>query len=263
MTFCSTKVLGTSMWSTSLRAVGLTLVIVSGCSSRTAPLWENFSGARAFAHVQHLVELGPRPAGSQALEKSRVYIVDQLKSFGWTTTRSEFSAPTPRGMMTFVNLVARLRNEKGAAQFLLCSHYDTKTFDTIRFVGANDGGSSTGLLIEMARVLALNPVLAGKVELVFFDGEEAFENFTATDGLYGSRHFASQLRESAKNFRGGILFDMIGDKSLQVTLSPDSPIDLARNIFAAADALGQRAHFTYFGGDITDDHTPLNEIGHP
>jgi glutaminyl-peptide cyclotransferase len=251
------------MWSTWLRAVALTLVIVSGCSSRTAPLWENFSGAKAFAHVQHLVELGPRPAGSEALEKSRVYIVDQLKSFGWTTSRSEFSAPTPRGMMTFVNLVARFGSEKRPAQFLLCSHYDTKTFDTIRFVGANDGGSSTGLLIEMARVLALNPVLAAKIELVFFDGEEAFENFTATDGLYGSRHFASQLGESAKNFRGGILFDMIGDKSLQVTLSPDSPMDLARNVFAAADALGQRAHFTYLGGSITDDHTPLNEIGIP
>jgi glutaminyl-peptide cyclotransferase len=251
------------MWSTWLRAVALTLVIVSGCSSRTAPLWENFSGAKAFAHVQHLVELGPRPAGSEALEKSRVYIVDQLKSFGWTTSRSEFSAPTPRGMMTFVNLVARFGSEKGPAQFLLCSHYDTKTFDTIRFVGANDGGSSTGLLIEMARVLALNPVLAAKIELVFFDGEEAFENFTATDGLYGSRHFASQLGESAKNFRGGILFDMIGDKSLQVTLSPDSPMNLAHNVFAAADALGQRAHFTYLGGGITDDHTPLNEIGIP
>jgi glutaminyl-peptide cyclotransferase len=148
------------------------VVIVSGCASRTAPLWENFSGAKAFAHVQHLVELGPRPAGSEALEKSRIYIVDQLKSFGWTTTRSEFSAPTPRGTMTFVNLVARFGN--GKALFLLCSHYDTKTFDTLRFVGANDGGSSTGLLIELARVLALNPALAAKVELVFFDGEEAF-----------------------------------------------------------------------------------------
>lgn len=253
------------MWNFLPRKVGLAgLVLVCGCSSRAAaPLWENFSGAKAFAHVQHLVELGPRPAGSEALEKSRVYIVDQLKSFGWTTSRSEFSVPTPRGIITFVNLVARFDKEKGPAQFLLCSHYDTKTFDTIRFVGANDGGSSTGLLMEMARVLSLNPVLAKKIELVFFDGEEAFENFTATDGLYGSRHFASQLGESAKNFRGGILFDMIGDKSLQVTLSPDSPVALARNIFAAADALGQRAHFTYFRGDITDDHTPLNEIGIP
>src|SRR5436305_3628791 len=235
------------------------------CSLRSAPVWENFSGEKAFAHVQHLVGLGPRPAGSEALEKSRLYTIEQLKSAGWNVSRSEFSDQTPRGKMTFVNLIARFgtSDKNEAAQFLLCSHYDTKTFDTIRFVGANDGGSSTGLLIEMARVLALNPVLAAKIELLFFDGEEAFENFTATDGLYGSRHFASQLGEAAKTFRGGILFDMIGDKSLQVTLSPDSPIDLARNIFAAADALGQRAHFTYLGGGITDDHTPLNKIGIP
>ena len=256
--------LGCRMWSFLLRVLGPAVpVLVCGCSFRAAPLWEEFSGAKAFAHVQHLVELGPRPAGSEALEKSRAYIIDQLKSVGWTTARSEFSASTPRGMMTFVNLVARHGNQKEPAHFLLCSHYDTKTFDTIRFVGANDGGSSTGLLIEMARVLAMDPALAAKVELVFFDGEEAFENFTATDGLYGSRHFALELRESTKNFRGGILFDMIGDKSLQVTLSPDSPVDLARNIFAAADALGQRAHFTYLGGGITDDHTPLNDIGIP
>ena len=238
-----------------------------GCSLRSAPLWENFSGEKAFAHVQHLVDLGPRPAGSEALEKSRLYIIEQLKSAGWTVARSEFSDQTPRGKMTFVNLIARFgtSEKKEAAQFLLCSHYDTKTFDTIRFVGANDGGSSTGLLIEMARVLALSPALAAKIELLFFDGEEAFENFTATDGLYGSRHFAQELRDSgkAKSVRGGILFDMIGDKSLDVTLPSDSPADLTRNIFAAADALGQRAHFTYLDRGMTDDHTPLNEIGIP
>src|SRR5205823_11229093 len=134
--------------------------------------------------------------------------IEQLKSAGWTVTRSEFSDQTRRGKMTFVNLIARFgtSEKKEAAQFLLCSHYDTKTFETIRFVGANDGGSSTGLLVEMARVLAMSPALAAKIELLFFDGEEAFENFTATDGLYGSRHFASELRELAKNFRGGILF---------------------------------------------------------
>ena len=246
-----------------------TLAILSGqgCSLGSAPLWENFSGEKAFAHVQHLVELGPRPAGSEALEKSRLYIIEQLKSAGWTVARSEFSDQTPRGKVAFVNLIARFgtSEKKEAAQFLLCSHYDTKTFDTIRFVGANDGGSSTGLLIEMARVLALSPALAAKIELLFFDGEEAFENFTATDGLYGSRHFAQELRDSgkAKSVRGGILFDMIGDKSLDVTLPSDSPADLTRNIFAAADALGQRAHFTYLDRGMTDDHTPLNEIGIP
>ena len=250
------------------RAIGFAaLVFLQSRSFGATPLWENFSGEKAFAHVQHLVDLGPRPAGSEALEKSRLYIIERLKSAGWTVTRSEFSDQTPRGKMTFVNLIARFgtNEKKEAAQFLLCSHYDTKTFETIRFVGANDGGSSTGLVIEMARVLAMNPALAAKIELLFFDGEEAFENFTATDGLYGSRHFAEELRNSnkAKSVRGGILFDMIGDKSLDVTLPPDSPADLARNIFAAADALGQRSHFTYLDRGIGDDHTPLNQIGIP
>ena len=256
-----------STLSRALFPAALAILSGQGCSLRGAPLWENFSGEKAFAHVQHLVDLGPRPAGSEALEKSRLYIIEQLKSAGWTVARSEFSDQTPRGKVAFVNLIARFgtSEKKEAAQFLLCSHYDTKTFDTIRFVGANDGGSSTGLLIEMARVLALSPALAAKIELLFFDGEEAFENFTATDGLYGSRHFAQELRDSgkAKSVRGGILFDMIGDKSLDVTLPSDSPTDLTRNIFAAADALGQRAHFTYLDRGMTDDHTPLNEIGIP
>src|SRR5437016_12464198 len=167
------------------------------CSLRSAPVWENFSGEKAFAHVQHLVGLGPRPAGSEALEKSRLYIIEQLKSAGWNVSRSEFSDQTPRGKMTFVNLIASFGTRKNnePARFLLCSHYDTKTFETIRFVGANDGGSSTGLLIEMARVLAMSPALAAKSELVFVDGEEAFENFTDTDGLYGRRDFAQELRD--------------------------------------------------------------------
>ena len=89
---------------------------------------------------------------------------------------------------------------KEQAVFLLCSHYDTKLFDSIRFVGANDGGSSTGALIEMARVLALHPSLAAKTLLVFFDGEEAYENFTDTDGLYGSRYFAAHLPRPKTKF---------------------------------------------------------------
>src|SRR5204862_4444080 len=92
-----------------------------GCSLGSAPLWENFSGEKAFAHVQHLVALGPRPAGSEALEKSRLYIIEQLKSAGWTVKRSEFSDKNPRGKMTFVNLIERFGNEKNnmGVQFYL------------------------------------------------------------------------------------------------------------------------------------------------
>jgi Predicted aminopeptidases len=234
---------------------------------RAETLWEKFSGEKALAHVERLVNLGPRPAGSEALEKSRGYIIDQLTSFGWTVNRQRFSASTPRGAITFVNLIATFpsRDTASSNSFLLCSHYDTKTFDTFTFVGANDGGSSTGLLIEMARVLATSQPLAAQTELVFLDGEEAFEQFTESDGLYGSRHFADDLRNSgkAKRLRGGILFDMVGDRSLTVTLPPDSPPNLASNLFAAAETLRVREHFTYFDRQITDDHTPLNKIGIP
>jgi Zn-dependent M28 family amino/carboxypeptidase len=212
-----------------------------------------------------LVDFGPRPSGSEAIEKSRHYIEDQLRRMGWRVTRQAFSDDTPRGKVGFVNLIAQFPGQGNAAPlFLLSSHYDTKTFDTIKFVGANDAGSSTGLLLELARVIGQHPKLAGKIELVFFDGEEAYDHFSETDGLYGSRYFARQLQgSSAKQFRGGILFDMVGDRSLDVTLPADSPPEIARDIFAAAEALKLRSYFTYLDREMIDDHSPLNAIGIP
>src|SRR5437588_12289418 len=243
----------------------LSLILASSCAKAPSTnSWSEFSGEKALTHVQNLVDLGPRPPGSDASVRTRAYIEEQLESFGWKVSEQTFMDRTPRGEVRFVNLVARF----GAAAkpvFLLCSHYDTKIFDTFRFVGANDGGSSTGLLLELARVLAQQPRLAEKIELVFFDGEEAFENFSETDGIYGSRHFAQNLARSGsvKQFRGGILFDMIGDQDLKVTIPPNSPPNLARDIFASAEALKVRNYFTYFDQDVTDDHTPLNAVGIP
>jgi hypothetical protein len=237
-------------------------------SLRAAPpkIWEEFSGEKAFAQVQRLVDFGPRPAGSKAIEQSREYIEDHLRHSGWQVTRQAFSDDTPRGKIQFVNLVAQFSGHGKAASpsFLLCSHYDTKMFDAIRFVGANDGGSSTGLLLELARVIGQHPNLARKIDLVFFDGEEAYEHFSETDGLFGSRYFARQLQAGgAKQFRGGILFDMVGDRSLGITLPADSPAQMARNIFAAAEALRLRSYFSYLDRELIDDHVPLNAIGIP
>jgi hypothetical protein len=251
-----------------LRRVGLSflcLILATSCA-KAAPdkIWTQFAGDKALAHVQRLVDLGPRTPQSEAIEKSRAYIKQELNSSGWRVTEQPFTDETPRGQVRFVNLIARFGTiGKTTDLFLLCSHYDTKVFDTFRFVGANDGGSSTGLLLELARVLAQQPRLAEKIELVFFDGEEAFENFSNTDGIYGSRHFAHELRQdgSAKSFRGGILFDMVGDRSLDITFPPNSPIKITRDIFASADALKLRNYFTYFDQDVTDDHSPLNAVG--
>jgi glutaminyl-peptide cyclotransferase len=240
--------------------------VTSVTKSGPPKIWEEFSGEKAFAHVQRLVDFGPRPAGSTAVEKSRGYIEDQLRRSGWQVTRETFSDDTPRGRTQFVNLIAQYSGQGKAASplFLLCSHYDTKMFETIRFIGANDGGSSTGLLLELARVLGQHPNLARKIELVFFDGEEAVEQFSQADGLYGSRYFARQLQGAgAKQFRGGLLFDMVGDRSLGITLPADSPADMTRDIFAAAEALKLRNHFTYLDRELIDDHVPLNAIGIP
>jgi hypothetical protein len=229
-----------------------------------AKIWEEFSGEKALAHVQRLVDLGPHPAGSDAIEKARDYIEEQLRHCGWSVTRQAFTDDTPRGKIHFVNLIARFAGDAKTASptFLLCSHYDTKLFDAIRFVGANDGGSSTGLLLELARVIGRDRDLARKVELVFFDGEEAFENFSDTDGLYGSRYFAKQLQSAEpKQFRGGMLFDMVGDRSLDITLPADSPPAMAGDLFAAAEALKVRSYFSYLDRDLIDDHVPLNAIG--
>ena len=241
------------------------VVHAESSTAAQAKIWEEFSGEKALAHVQRLVDFGPRPPGSDAIEKSRDYMDNQLRLSGWQVTRQTFTDDTPRGKVQFVNLIARFRGQGSTTPFfLLSSHYDTKTFDTIQFVGANDGGSSTGLLLELGRVLGKHPNLAAKTELVFFDGEEAYDHYSDKDGLYGSRYFARQLQASGpKQFRGGILFDMVGQRSLKITLPMDSPAEMARDIFASAEALKLRSYFTYLDREMIDDHTPLNTIGIP
>jgi len=229
-----------------------------GQAKPVANIWTLYSGDRAFADVKALVDLGPRPAESAALEQARQYIIAQVEKAGWKVERQPFEDDTPRGKMKFCNLIATF-GDPAAEQAIVCSHYDTKLFDAIRFVGASDGGSSTGALIELARTLARDPGLARRVELVFFDGEEAFVQFTDTDGLYGSRYYARTLRDSGryKQFKFGILWDMMGPKNLEITLSPDSPPELTRGILKAADALNLRQDFSFFDREIYDDHVPL------
>ena len=239
-------------------------------STAPAPreIWKEFSGEKAFEEVKRQVDLGPRPAGSAELEQARALLIASLENSGWEIERQEFSDNTPRGAVKFVNLIARFAADgarpvpRATQRALVCSHYDTKRFSTIRFVGADDGASSTGALVELARVLALDPALAAKIELVFFDGEEAFSQYTETDGLYGSRYYAGQLQATkrAAQFKFGILWDMIGDRNLTITLSPDSPADLARDILAAAEAQKLRENFGYYERPIYDDHIPLLRI---
>ncbi len=180
----------------------LLFLLHSGCSepapafNEADPLDAKVSGEKALAHVTALVGFGPRPAGSEALEQSRKYLEKELAASGWTTKRQTFKE-RPRGVRWSSRTCSRGSARTETADWdkpvagVIGSHYDTKLYENFTFVGANDGGSSTGLLVELARTLAERPVVASRIELVFFDGEEAFgTNITSKDGLYGSRHYA-------------------------------------------------------------------------
>ena len=174
----------------------------------------------------------------------------------------------------FANIRARFARDatggkawKGRPAVLIGSHYDTKFYTDFVFLGANDSGSSTGALLEIARVTAAVPELAERLELVFFDGEEAFKrSITPTDGLYGSRHYKKVMRVQAKEGQRahyGIILDLIGDKDLNIEVPSDSPAQLEKWLMKAAVDLNTRRYFGRRRTPIIDDHVPLNEMGIP
>ena len=241
------------------------------------PLDAEFSGAAAFEHTRKIVEMGPRPAGSENLEKSRQLIEETLTAAGWTTARQSLKQKTPEGEMEFVNLRARFpaNGETGdalwqkPARVLLCSHYETKKFAGFAFAGANDPGSSLGVLLHFAEIAGKRPDFARRVELVFFDGEESIGQYiTLKDGLYGSHHYAAELKiqsggKADRLPRWGVLLDLVGDKDLNVRLPADSPEPLADRLLSAARDLGHEKYFGISRSSIVDDHVPLNKIGVP
>jgi len=251
-------------------AIVLGLVVI-WLNDRAPAARGEFSGERAMKHVEAVVALGPRPAGSAAIETTRQYIEKQLAAEGWAVERQAFTKTTAlRGKIEFVNLRARhapgagaIEWGKGGGMVVVASHYDTKWFEDFEFVGANDGGSSTGALIELAHVLAAHhPDIASRVELVFFDGEEAFgESIEPDDGLYGSHYYARALWRplpARDKPSYGIVLDMIGDKDLLVTPPTNGDEELTRLALEVAKDLDYEQHFARGTSAIIDDHVPLD-----
>jgi glutaminyl-peptide cyclotransferase len=231
-----------------------------------APARPAYDGQRAFEHVRKMVEIGPRPAGSAELARTRAYITGELEAAGLKVTSDKFMANTPVGAREMVNVTAELAGES-ADVIIISSHYDTKPFKAFRFVGANDGGSSTGALIEIARALAASGSKPRfTYRFVFFDGEEAFcEGWSqcgtesAPDNTYGSRRYVAQLLErgETKRVRAMILLDMIGYTNLAIpreTLSTPWLVDI---IWETARELGYSAQFTDEEESVEDDHVPF------
>lgn len=222
-----------------------------------------FDSNRAWEHLRQLVSLGPRPAGSPAIERSREYIKSQLAAAGVAVAEQPWDAETPAGRVHMVNLVATIPGTR-KDRLVIAGHYDTKLFREFRFVGANDGGTSAAFLIELARVLKARRN-ALTIELLFLDGEEAVVEWRGNDHTYGSRHYVEAARRegSLATLKALILVDMIGDRDLKFKRDLNSTSWLVDLVWAAADKQKLSAYFGPDHTQIEDDHLPFVQAGIP
>ena len=225
-------------------------------------------------HVKKQIDFGPRPPDTPELAKTRAYIADELKSYGLKVSFDEFVAVTPQGEKKMANIIGEIAGETNTL-ILLGSHYDTKYYKDMQFVGANDPAASVATLLEIGRVLSKGGSEKPKVtyRLVFFDGEEAFcegwsdcNNPDGPDNTYGSRHYVSLLRErdELKNTGALILLDLMGYNKLELGRDSLSTRWLQDIIWQTGRELGHTKIFVDreegVGGD---DHEPFLRAGVP
>ena len=223
----------------------------------------SFNGKAALESVERMVAFGPRIPGSEAHRRTQSYITQELEAAGLNIVQDPFTANTPAGPVSMKNIIGRIPGRIERV-ILLAAHYDTKLIHDFPFLGANDGGSGTGLL------LALAPLLVQRdnnhsIWLVFLDGEEAFEEWSDTDSLYGSRHLVTRLAQSRLLSKIGafVLVDMIGDASLDIRRDTNSTPWLTDLVWGVARRMGYSRNFPNSSMTILDDHLPFVQAGVP
>ena len=231
-----------------------------------APL-RHLDSKRAFQYTREVAAFGPRYMGSENHKKLERYILDHLK--GDQVEDDAFTADTVEGKFPVRNVIAKFPGTKDGVIVIL-GHYDTVyPLRNSGFVGANDGGSSTAILLESANQLRGGG--AGKkrdgysVWLVWTDGEEAVRQWTNTDSVYGARHLAEKWEKDGtlKKIKALMVMDMIGDAELDIVRDSNSTPWLLDLIYAAAERLGYQSHFYASQGPIEDDHLPFVKRGVP
>jgi glutaminyl-peptide cyclotransferase len=239
--------------------------------SRIAPTSEaqiapkiQFDSNRAWEHLRKQVSFGPRPSGTPAIVETRRYIVEQLKAVGIESKEQMFIGMTPLGEVSMANVIATIPGKR-RERLVLASHFDTKLFREFRFVGANDGASSTAALLELARVLKQRQN-EFTIELLFLDGEEArMTEWRGLDNTYGSRHYVDAARKAntLSTLKALVLLDMIGDRDLKIRRDANSTPWLVDSLWAAAAKLGHSGTFSNELTTVEDDHLPFLRAGVP
>jgi glutaminyl-peptide cyclotransferase len=222
-----------------------------------------FDGAKAYEHVSKLVSFGPRPPASEGLHRSQEYIIAQLTASGCQVDQDEFNASTPKGNIAMKNIIAKAPGT-GQGIILLLTHYDTLS-SVENFVGAEDSASSTGMMLEMARLLCAKKG-PNAVWMAFLDGEEAFVNWDQDDDhTYGSRELAARMAVSGdlKRIKALLLADMIGQYNLKILRQSDSPKWLTDLVWKKAAQLGYKDIFVSDETTTSDDHDPFLARGVP
>jgi len=196
-----------------------------------------FDGARAYDYTSKIVAIGPRQPNTDGIHREQDFIRADLTKSGCKFDEDDFNSSTPIGSVPMKNIVAKIPGKTNDF-LLLLTHYDTKRQDD--FVGAVDGGSSTGLMLEMARLLCSRKDQPLGVWIAFLDGEEAFVEWNDDDSVYGSRELAARMALSGdlKRVRAVILADMVGPKDLKIRRDSDSTGWLTDLVWSKAVAFG-------------------------
>ena len=232
-----------------------------------------FDGDRAMQYVREVVKFGPRPLGSANHKKVEEYIEAHLK--GDQVEDDIFTADTPEGKFPVHNIIAKYPGTKEGI-IVVASHYDTNyPLRSTSYVGANDGASSSGLLLELANQLRGKPRDGYSVWLVWDDAEEAMKPDGSgglpkempfdDDSLYGITHVAEKWQGDGtlKKVKAFLLADMIGDADLNIDRDLNSTAWLENVVGEAAKRLGYQSHFFGHTNEVGDDHIPFMKRGVP
>jgi len=218
---------------------------------------------RAFQYVKEVVKFGERPIGSANHKKLEDYILEHLK--GDQVESDTFTADTVEGKFPVHNIIAKYPGAKDGI-IVIAGHYDTNyPLRGTGYVGANDGGSTTAILLEFANQLRGKKRDGYSVWLLWTDAEEAVRTWSDTDSLYGTRHLAARWQQdgTAKKIKAFLLTDMIGDADLDIDRDDNSTPWLENVVYDAATRLGYQSHFFARENAIDDDHRPFMKIGVP